>query len=263
MSIDTEEFYHPVTGELVNNEPEMFNEEAELLPIPKVDYKTKDTDLYNNWAKTKSKRDMTVLVKHLNPLIIKEVNRGVGTLPTTALMGEAKHWAVKAIKTFDPSKGFALSTHVTNYIQRTRRLNYKYQLTARLPEDMRTDYPEYNRAKSVLLEELNEEPTVDQIASRLGWSKAKVQRFNDRVYTDQIESANENSTQVSEYSDNDLRMKHLLSQLTDEERFILRNKGKMSATELASRLGVNTQRLNYVQRKLINKIVLLKQEVGL
>lgn len=263
--MENNEFFHPVNTNFIDHEGSAVEEEN-LLGISaakKIDYKARDIELYNNWNNTKSKRDMTVLVRHLNPIIVKEVNRGVGTLPTAALMGEAKHWAIKGIKTFDPSKGFALSTHVTNYVQRTRRLNYKYQLTARLPEDMKRDYQEYNRAKMILSEEMNEDPNNDQLASKLKWSKAKVQRFTDRVYTDQIESANENSTQVSEYSDTDLRMKALMSHLTDEEKFILKNKGNISSNELAEKLGVNTNRLNYVLKKLTAKIMLLKHDLEL
>lgn len=244
---------------------EPFIDDLDETPVvpQKIDYKSKDIELYNNWSQTKSKKDMSRLLNHLTPILTKEVSSIAGSVPTAALMGEAKIWAVKAVKTFDPSKGFALSTHVTNYIRRTKRVNYKYQNAARLPEHMQLDFHHYNRAVQLLTDELNEEPTSQHIADRLGWTKSRVEKFKSRIYSDHIESANENPTQLTEFSDNNLLMQDLLSRLTDQEKFILMNKGKLSATELAKALDVDTNRLNYLQRKLRDKIAALKIELGM
>jgi DNA-directed RNA polymerase specialized sigma subunit len=229
----------------------------------KIDYKSKDIALYNNWAQTKSKKDMSKLINHLAPILTKEVSSVAGSVPTVALMGEAKIWAIKAVKTFDPNKGFALSTHVTNYIRRTKRVNYKYQNFARLPEHMQLDFHHYNRAVQSLTDEMNEEPTSQHIADRLGWSKSRVDKFKSRIYSDHIESANENPTQVSEFSDNNLLLKSLLSHLNEQETFILNNRGKMSSVQLAEKIGVDTNRLNYLMRKLRDKVAQLKIELGM
>ena len=237
---------------------------GDTLVIPeKINYKARDVELYNNWAQTKSKKDMSKLLQHLGPLLGKEVRNISGTLPTAGLSGEVKVWAVKGIKTFDPSKGFALSTHITNYIKRGKRLNYKYQNAARIPESMHLDFKNYNLAKTQLLDELNEEPTNQHLADRLGWSKNKVERFVNRIYSDHIESKTENPTEKSRYSDEDLMMKNLLSRLTDREKDILKYKGKISSTELADKLGVKINRLNYETKNLTKKIHDLKLELGI
>jgi DNA-directed RNA polymerase specialized sigma subunit len=237
-------------------------DEVPVVP-EKIDYKSKDTLLYNKWAETKSKKDLTNLINHLSPLLYKEVSRASGTLPVAALNAEAKNWAIKGIKTFDPSRGFAIGTHVTNYIQRVRRMNYKYQHVARLPEDMKTDYPEWNLINSQLTDELNREPTEEELAHRLGWSKGKVIRFKTRVYSDLIEGGDDTPVEVDQYSDQPMLMRQLLSRLTPEESFIINNKGKLSTTELANKLGVNTNRFNYLHKKLISKVKDLKTELGM
>lgn len=239
------------------------DDDFEPIVPEKIDYKAKDAVLFNQWNETKSKRDMSNLVNHLNPLIYKEVSRAAGTLPLSALNAEAKNWTIKAIKTFDPSKGFALSTHVTNYLQRVRRMNYKYQHAARLPENMKREFHKYNNSISQLSEELNRDPTEEEIASHLGWSKGTVVKFKKGIYSDLLESGSEKPTEVIEYSDNNLLMNSLLSHLTDDEKFILKNKGKVSATELAMKLGVNNNRLNYLQNKLVEKIKRLKLDIGM
>ena len=241
-------------------EPLEIDEVESIIP-EKIDYKAKDTQLYNTWNQTKSKRDMTNLVNHLSPLIYREVSRAGGTLPLAALNAEAKTWTIKAIKTFDPSKGFALSTHVMNYLPKVRRMNYKYQHAARLPENMKLEFSKYNNALLNLSDELNRDPTEEEMASHLGWSKGSVVRFKKRVYSDYLESGSDQPTEVVQYSDNNLLMDSLMSRLTADEKFILNNKGKMSATELATKLGVNNNRLNYLQNKLVEKITKLKTEL--
>lgn len=236
-------------------------------PLPaapvKIDYRSKDMELYNKWAQTKSKKDMSKLMTQLMPIVNRQVSRVSGSLPTAALQGEAMHWAVKGIETFDPSKGFALSTHITNYIQRVHRLNYKYQNAVRLPEDMQREYSQYNRALEQLRDEMNSEPTSEDIAKRVGWPTKKVDRFKERLFTEHIESKEEHPSQVSEYSDENILLNHILSHLTDEEKTILKYKGKINSTELAAKLGVNTNRLNYLQSNLRKKIQTMKLGLGI
>jgi DNA-directed RNA polymerase specialized sigma subunit len=241
--------------------------ELDDFPSPiipeKIDYKSKDMELYNQWAKTKSRTDMTNLVNHLSPLIYREVSRAAGTLPITALNAEGKNWAIQAVETFKPEKGFALSTHVTNYLQRVRRLNAKYQLAARLPENMKYDWNKYNNSLQQLTEEHNREPTEEEMAAHLGWSKGLVAKFKKRTYSDLLEGSQEHATEVSQFSDDTLLMNALISRLSEEEKTILYNKGKMNATQLAAKLGVNSNRLNYLQNKLVDKITALKRELRL
>lgn len=227
----------------------------------KIDYKSKDIELYNNWNKTKSKKDMTLLVNHLSPLIYKEVSRAAGTLPLAALHAEGKNWTIKAIETFDPSRGFALSTHVTNYLQRVRRLNAKYQHAARLPENMKNDFHIYKKGLDQLTDLHNREPTEEELANHIGWSKGTVVKFRKRVYTDLMEGMDDRPDEVAQYSDESILMNELLSQLTEEEKVILFNKQKMTSSQLATKLGVNMNRLNYLQSKLVEKIHRLKTEL--
>lgn len=247
--MDTTEFVHPALA---------------TTPAPeKVNHKAKDLALYNAWRESGSKKDMSKLVAHLAPLMYTEVARASGTLPVAALNSEAKIWAVKAIKTFDPSKGYALGTHVTNYLQRVRRLNYKYQNAARLPENMQLQYHEYNKGLTQLSDELNRDPTEEELAKKLGWSKGQVVKFKGSLYADLSEGANEKSTEYSQFSDRSLLMQELMLNLTEDEKFILQNKGKLSTAELAAHLGVDNNRYNYLQRKLGDKLLKLKTELKL
>jgi RNA polymerase sigma factor (sigma-70 family) len=243
---------------------------APLAPMPttplvpeKIDYKAKDMALYMKWRQTGSKKDMSALVDHLSPLIYTEVARASGTLPQAALSAEAKVWAIKGVKSFDPDKGFKLGTHVTNYLQRVRRMNYKYQNAARLPENMQLQFHEYNKSLTQLSDELNREPNEEELAHRLGWSKGQVVKFKKSLYADLGEGISERPTEVSRFSDQAILMKEILADLTPEEKFIWDNKKSMSTAELAAHLGVNNNRYNYLQSKLVKKIENLKKQYGM
>jgi DNA-directed RNA polymerase specialized sigma subunit len=224
--------------------------------------KDKDQELYDQWSTTKSKKHLGLLMDSLGKLVYTEVRRQSGTLPPAALSAEAKKWAIKAIETYDPEKGAGISTHVVNYLQKVRRMNYKFQNAARLPENEQLNFNDYNHALAMLTEELNREPTVAELAKKLGWSAPRTVRFKERLYSDLVESSSERPQEYSRFNEGAILMEHLMGQLDYQEKFILENSKVMNATELAKNLGVNVNRLNYLKSKLIAKISSIRQESG-
>jgi DNA-directed RNA polymerase specialized sigma subunit len=227
----------------------------------KIDYRQRDLDLFHEWKKTGSKKALGALVGHLQPIIFSEVRRASGSLPETALSAEAKYWAVRALQTYDPDRGVAVSTHVMNYLPKVRRLNYKYQNMARLPENLHLQYTDFQNTISHLENTLNREPTDDEIAKHMGWSKGAVIKFKGSLYEDLLESGNQRPLETSQFNSNKFLLDHILSKLDDQEKTILLEKGKMPASELAAKLGVNVSRLNYLSAKLRDKIHAIKAEI--
>lgn len=227
------------------------------------DTKLKDIELYAAWKNTGDKASLGRLIKQLHPVIYSEVRRTSGTLPESALSAEAKKWAYRAIQTYDPNKGVALSTHVMNYLPKVRRLNYKYQNSARLPENLHLQYTEFHNAVSHLEDTLSRPPTDEEIAKHLGWSKPLVVKFKGSLYEDLVESASQRPSEVTQFNANKLLMDHLMAQLDDTEKKILLSAKTMSSQELADSLGVNISRLNYLKAKLKDKIQNIKQEIGM
>lgn len=224
-----------------------------------MDYQSKDLEAYNQWKQTGSKEHMSALLGSLSPVIFKEVSRQQGTLPKAALEAEAKKWAVKAIQTYDPSKNTSLATHVTGYLRKIRRMNYQYQNAARLPENLQINYTPYMTAKAKLEDMLNREPTEEEIAKELGWSKKQVARLGSSLYQDLSESGSANPSEVSRYNNMGVVMKHIRENLTPEEEFILDNPN-MSMKDMCAHLNVNQARYSYLKKKLVDKVLKLKQE---
>jgi DNA-directed RNA polymerase specialized sigma subunit len=228
-----------------------------------IDYKQRDIDLYNKWKETKDKRALADLMRQLHPIVYSEVRRASGTLPESALSAEAKYWTIRALETYNPARGVAVSTHVMNYLPKVRRLNYKYQNVARLPENVHLEHSTLTKAISHLEESLNREPTDEEIAKHLGWSKAFVTRFRGSLYKDLVESASERPAETSQFNTDQMLLQHILDKLDDQEKLLLMNKGTMPASELAAKLGVNVSRLNYLTAKLRDKIAAMKKQIGM
>ena len=223
----------------------------------------KDQDLYEKWKLSGSKKDLHHLLGQLSGVIYAEVNRASGTLPTTALQLEANKWAYRAIQTYDPSKGTALSTHVSNYLPKIRRLNYKFQNAVRLPENLQLQFHEYSRQINQLTEDLNRDPTDEEMSKALGWSKPQVIKFKKSLYADLIESASERPSEFTSFDNSAILMSHLRDQLTPDELYILDNAKIKSVPEISAHLKVNTQRYNYLRSKLLKKVTTIKADIGL
>lgn len=228
-----------------------------------IDYKKRDLDLYTAWKQSGDKKALGSLIKSLHPIIYSEVRRVSGTLPEAALSAEAKKWAIKALHTYDPTKGVAVSTHVMNYLPKVRRLNYKYQNSARLPENLHLQFTEFQNAVSHLENTLNREPNDEEIAKHLGWSKPLVVKFKGSLYEDLVESATQRPIETTQFNSNRFLLDHLMEQLDEQEKFLLLNKGEMPAADLAKKLGINISRLNYLSAKLRDKIAKIKTDIGM
>lgn len=221
-----------------------------------------DQELFEQYQKTKSPSDLHKLLNQLNPLIQTEVKRASGTLPTPALQAEAKKWAIHAITTYDPSKGTQLSTHVTNYLQKVRRINYRYQNAARLSENNQLIFHKYNNAVQGLQERLSREPTDEELANELNWTKKAVVKFKAGIFQDIVESSKDKASEYTRFDYQKPLMEHIISQLTPEEQIIMENVGSMSSPDLAKKLGVNINRLNYLKSKMVKKIKATQDEMS-
>jgi DNA-directed RNA polymerase specialized sigma subunit len=132
----------------------------------------------------------------------------------------------------------------------------------RLPENLHLKYAEFQDSITHLTDSLNREPTDAEIAKHLGWSKGAVIKYKGSLYSDLTESGNERPSETSTYNQNAAFLEHLRTQLSREEIVIMDNVGNMSSTELANKIGVNVNRLNYLKNKLITKIKDYKAQLG-
>jgi DNA-directed RNA polymerase specialized sigma subunit len=234
-----------------------------MAEIIKSDRKQKDIDLYHTWKQTGDKQALGNLVNQLSPLIYSEVSRQSGSLPSTALSAEAKKWTIRALQTYNPEHGTQLSTHVVGYLRKIRRMNYKFQNAARLPENQQLQYHLWDKALQDLRDKLNREPTDEEMSSTLGWNKGQVVKYRNSLYEDLIESASAKPFETMQFNESKILLDHIMDQLTQEEKTIWEFSKQLSSEELAKKLGVNVNRLNYLKSKLKSKVGKIKTDIGM
>lgn len=140
-----------------------------------------DIAAWRTWKAAPTDANAAALLKQVEPLVQKEVNKWAGTLARPLLETEGKRLAMQAFQNYDPSKGAALGTHVVNQLQRMSRLSYANQNVARLPENKMLLYHSYNLAHSELSDAHGRSPTTDELSDRLGWPLKKVEEYRKSI----------------------------------------------------------------------------------
>lgn len=147
-----------------------------------------DLETWKAWKKNQTEENLSAVLRALDPLIQHEVNRWAGTLARPVLELEAKRLAVEGIKSYSPTGGASLSTHVMNQMKRMSRLSYTHQNIARMPEHQVLKFHTYNLASSALQDRLGREPTADELGEELGWTPNQLTRFQKSVRKEFTES---------------------------------------------------------------------------
>jgi DNA-directed RNA polymerase specialized sigma subunit len=136
---------------------------------------------WQTWKKAPTDAHASALLKQVEPLIYKEVNKWSGTLAKPLLETEGKRLAMNAFHSYDPGKGAALGTHVVNQLQRMSRLSYANQNVARLPENKMLLYHSYNLAHTELADTHGRAPSTDEMSDHLGWPIKKVEEYRKSI----------------------------------------------------------------------------------
>ena len=137
-----------------------------------------DLEKWNTWKRNPTSKNLSDLTKQMKPILYKAIQINMGSLSPAIIGAEAKIQAKKAFVSFDPTRGVKLSTHVTNYMQKVNRINYKHQEIFNVPEARRIKHSTFSSARESLQDRFGRPANVSELSDHLGWSTAEVKRFN-------------------------------------------------------------------------------------
>lgn len=131
---------------------------------------------YTQWQTTKTPEANTALLKTIQPVIDTAVMSYAGNNANPTLRSRAKIMALKALETYDPSRG-NVRTHLLSQMQSLRRAAAQSQNIIAVPEQVGLDYGALTDAEAELQDELSRDPTDEELADRTGLSIRRIQKI--------------------------------------------------------------------------------------
>lgn len=211
------------------------------------------------------------------------INRG---LPFLDLIEEGNLGLIKAVERFKISKECRFSTYATWWIRQSiERALVNQSRTIRLPVHVSDDINKMLRVSRELMQKLNREPAVKEIATGMGADQAYVRRLmqllkktysierpmgenSDYFLLDTIEDTS--AVSPSELLENVDRYEHVIewfNSLSENEKSILTLRFGLDDTEsqtldtIGKQFGVTRERIRQIEAKTIEKLRKVSESV--
>jgi DNA-directed RNA polymerase specialized sigma subunit len=213
------------------------------------------------------------LIKSFSGLIASRVNlyKNRVEVPTSTIEAEHHKWFAKGLKSYDPTKGANLATHLTRVMKKAGRWIEANKNWAYIPENVSKNIGAFNAFKSDLTERLGYEPddrTVHDFAVKEQHPKLGVLQLRDikRLNKDQRKGLirtgfEQDPFDSGEVDPREVEVAHLIiPHLTAEERVVheytlgLNGKPRLKPGEIAKKVKMDNSKVAKLRTSIWNKM---------
>ncbi len=230
-----------------------------------------EVKMWEQWDANGRKPDDPIaaeLLKSLDPMIEREAKRRMkglgGSMPHSAVKGELRRGTMRALETFDPTKGTQLHTHITGNFMRVTDFIAANRNPKYMPRRDVEKFQTFNNAKESFKQEFGRDPTVAEMKQLLpAWSIGTLKKldtgFGQEAFTHMGTGTMEHDpgVQPDQYRSAFLLMKSTMQ--PDEQRFAdmhypRAGKRQMSVKQIARTMGIPEHKAYRIKERVEKKL---------
>ena len=274
--VDDKEFEDIISQINVNDPVKMYLKEIGNIPLLSAD---EERELSRQLAEEHSEYARNRLIESNLRLVVSIAKRYQNKLPFLDLIQEGNTGLMKAVEKFDYTKGYKFSTYGTWWIRQsiTRAISDHARLM-RVPVHMVETILKHNKAARELLQELGRDPTIEEIAEKLGTTVEKVvevQRISQDPISLESKMGHEEDTKIGDLipdenalSPQDIAQQNMLKEqlmgvletLTPREQTVIRlrygldDSHPRTLEEVGREFSVTRERIRQIEAKALRKL---------
>jgi hypothetical protein len=138
-------------------------------------------DYFNAYSNDPTPDNLGMVVKSLEPVINKTLV-GIGEADNPLLRNQARLYAAKAVKKFDPSHGAQIHTWVTNQLMQLRRARRTSNSPIKVPERIQIDAYHLDKVTKDFVEEYGRDPDVHELADKAKMPVKRIAKVREQFF---------------------------------------------------------------------------------